>query len=396
MARDVISRTKKGWVGAGAVLQAGRIKISDGRWHRYGLLAVMLVCGGLLIRVGHDFFAPIQIAEARLQIPSQPVTTPTDLVVARERGRVGALFVREGAAVAPGQDLFSLKRDPNVEQDLVDRGLARDLSDLNVQIRDAQREINSLAERQVLVRPMASPQFERQLSLAEQRLARRRLLMEQGGLSRDRVQETEERLLRLQRDAAEWREDQNKLKSLQDLMQQQRSRLAQLRERQSSLQAVDQTRRAELRVHPPLNLTTQRHLDYSSYRASSRGTVLRLFKEPGDPVRPHEAIALIQNELPPPVVEATVPRSQHWLMNPDQQARVEIPSLRQRYEAQYLAVQRHSDTHQRIRLRLIGVPAEEIRRLLALPGEPVRLWIPREHRLVRWMRTRDLSAWATS
>jgi hypothetical protein len=74
MARDVISRTKKGWVGAGAVLQAGRIKISDGRWHRYGLLAVMLVCGGLLIRVGHDFFAPIQIAEARLQIPSQPVT----------------------------------------------------------------------------------------------------------------------------------------------------------------------------------------------------------------------------------------------------------------------------------------------------------------------------------
>lgn len=356
----------------------------------------MLVGGGLLVRVGQDFFAPIQIAEARLQIPSQPVTTPTALVVARERGRLGALFVREGAAVAPGQDLFSLKRDPTIEQDLVDRGLARDLSDLNVQIRDAQREIDSLAERQVLVRPIASPQFEQQLVLAQQRLARLRLLMEQGGLSRDRVLETEERLLRLERDAAEWREDQNKVQRLQDLMQQQRSRLAQLRERQSSLQAADQTRRTELRMHPPLNLTTQRHLDYASYRASSRGTVLRLFKEPGDPVRPHEAVALIQNELPPPVVEATVPRSQQWLMNPDQQARVEIPSLRQRYEARYLAVQPHGDTHQRIRFRLIGVPAEEIRRLLALPGEPVQLWIPREHRLVRWMRTRDLSAWVTS
>jgi multidrug resistance efflux pump len=378
------------------VLQAGQIRIGNQRWHRYGLLAALVVCGGLLIRVAHDFFAPIQIDEARLQIPSQPVTTPTELVVARERGRLGSLFVREGAAVAPGQELFSLKRDPDVEQDLVDRALARDLADLNIQIRDAQREIDSLAERQVLVRPIAAPLFERQLVLAQQRLARRRLLMEQGGLSRDFVQETEERLLRLQRDAAEWREDKNKLKSLQDLMQQQRTRLAQLRQQQASLLAVDQNRRAELRVHPPLDLTTQRHLDYASYRAASRGMVLRLFKQPGDPVRPHEAIALIQNELPPPVVEATVPRSQHWLMNPDQQARVEIPSLRQRYQAQYLAVQHQDDAHQRIRLRLTGVPAEEIRRLLALPGEPVRLWIPREHWLVRWMRTRDLSAWATS
>jgi hypothetical protein len=123
--------------------------------------------------------------------------------------------------------------------------------------------------------------------------------------------------------------------------------------------------------------------------------VLRLFKQPGDPVRPYEAVALIQNDIPPPVVEATVPMSRQWFLMPDQQARVEIPSLRQRYQAQTIAVQRSGDALQRIRFRLVGVPPEETRRLLALPGEPVKLWIPREHLLVRWLRTRDLRAWAT-
>lgn len=376
--------------------QVGQIHLGNGRLQRYGLIGVTALIGGLMVRVVHELFAPIQINEARLQIPSLPVKASTELVVAQERGRLGELFVREGAAVAPGQDLFLLKRDPAVEQDLVDRGLARDLAETNDQIRDVRRAIDVLAERQVMVRPIANPGFEWQVALARQRLARRLKLMQEGGLSRDFVEDGQERLLRLQRDAAQWQEDRSKLKSLEALRQRHVERLADLYQLQAQLQRAEQQRRTEARSHPPLNLTTQTHLDYASYRSPSRGTVLRLFKQPGDPVRPHEAVALIQNEIPPPVVEATVPMSNQWLLLPDQQARVEIPSLRQRYQAQYVAVQRTGAALQRIRLRLIGVPPEEIRRLLALPGEPVRLWIPREHLLVRWMRTRELRAWTTT
>lgn len=376
--------------------QVGQIHLGNGRLQRYGLIGVTALIGGLMVRVVHELFAPIQINEARLQIPSLPVKASTELVVAQERGRLGELFVREGAAVAPGQNLFLLKRDPGVEQDLVDRGLARDLAEINDQIRDVRRAIDVLAERQVMVRPIANPGFEWQVTLARQRLARRLKLMQEGGLSRDFVEDGQERLLRLQRDAAQWQEDRSKLKSLEALRQRHVERLADLYQLQAQLQRADQQRRTEARSHPPLNLTTQTHLDYASYRSPSRGTVLRLFKQPGDPVRPHEAVALIQNEIPPPVVEATVPMSNQWLLLPDQQARVEIPSLRQRYQAQYVAVQRTGTALQRIRLRLIGVPPEEIRRLLALPGEPVRLWIPREHLLVRWMRTRELRAWTTT
>ena len=392
----VISRPGRGCSRLIVVVQVGKIHLGQGRLQRYGLIGVSTLMGGLMMRAVHDLFAPIQINEARLQIPSLPVKASTELVVAQERGRLGELFVREGTAVAPGQNLFLLKRDPEVEQDLVDRALARDLADTNDQIRDVRRALDSLAERQLMVRPIANPGFEQQVSVAQQRLARRQQLMQQGGLSRDFVEDGQERLLRLQRDAAQWQEDRNKLRGLEALRQQNVTRLARLYQLQGQLRRADQQRRTEARLHPPLNLTTQSYLDYASYRSPSRGTVLRLFKQPGDPVRPHEAVALIQNEIPPPVVEATVPMSNQWLLMPDQQARVEIPSLRQRYQAQYVAVQRTGAALQRIRLRLIGVPPEEIRRLLALPGEPVRLWIPREHLLVRWMRTRDLRAWATS
>ena len=378
------------------MVQVGQLDLGNGRLQRYGLIGVSVLLGGLIIRGAHDLFSPIQVNEARLQIPSLPVKAPTELVVAQERGRMGELFVREGAAVAPGQNLFLLKRDPEVEQDLVDRGLARDLAETNDQIRDIRRAIDGLSERQVLVRPIANPDFAGQIRLAKQRLARRQQLMQDGGLSRDFVDEAQERLLRLQRDAAQWQEDRNKLRSLEALRQRQLGRLVALDQQQFQLRSADQQRRIEARLHPPLNLTTQSQLDYASYRSPSRGTVLRLFKQPGDPVRPYEAVALIQNDIPAPVVEATVPMSKQWLLMPAQQARVEIPSLRQRYQAQTIAVQRSGDALQRIRFRLIGVPPDEIRRLLALPGEPVKLWIPREHLLVRWLRTRDLRDWSTS
>lgn len=388
-------RHGQGWLDALALLQLKRTPWAHGRLHRYGLIAGLVVLGGILMRVGHGVMAPVQVDDARLAVPSTPLVPGTELVVAKEYGRLGHVYVREGAAVAPGQVLFSLKRDPEIEQDLVDRGLARDISEVNAQIRESRRALDSLAERLVLARTVVNPQFERQIALARQRLDRRISLWLAGGLSRDLVDDGEERLLRLKRDAAEWHEDRQKLVSLQRLIQQQNARLQGLLQQQAQLRKSDLQRRSEMRVHPPLQFNEQSHLDYATYRSPGRGTVLRLLKQPGEAVKPREAVAIVQKDLPPPVVEARIPQSDQWLLLPDQEARVEIPSLRQRYNAQTVAVDHGGNGWVRLRLALKGVPAPEIRRLLTLPGEPVRLTIPREHLLARWLRTRELKAWAS-
>lgn len=388
-------RHDEGWLDALALLQLKRTAWAQGHLHRFGLIAGLVVLGGILMRVGHGVIAPVQVEDARLAVPSTPLVPGTELVVAKEYGRLGHVYVREGAAVAPGQVLFSLKRDPEMDQDLVDRGLARDISEVNAQIRESRRSLDSLAERAVLARTVVNPQFEQQITLARQRLDRRIALWRAGGLSRDWVDESEERLLRLKRDAAEWHEDRQKLVSLQGLIQQQNVRLQDLLQQQAQLRQSDLQRRSELRVHPPLQFNEQTHLDYATYRSPGRGTVLRLLKQPGEAVKPREAVAIMQKDLPPPVVEARIPQSDQWLLLPDQEARVEIPSLRERYSAQTVAVDHGGNGWLRLRLALKGVPDPEIRRLLTLPGEPVRLTIPREHLLVRWLRTRELKAWAT-
>jgi biotin carboxyl carrier protein len=379
-----------------ALLQLKRSGFSHGRFQRYGLVAGTVLLGGLLVRLVHGVVAPVQVDDARLAVPSAPLEPAMELVVAQEHGRLGQLYVREGSAVASGQVLFSLKRDPQIEQDLVDRGLARDINEVNAQIRESRRVLDSLEERLVMAKTVANPELAQQIVLARQRLNRRLTLWSEGGISRDFVDDGQERLLRLQRDEAQWREDRQKMVSLQKLIQRQNARLDGLLQQQAKLRKSDLQRREEARVHPPLQFNEQSRLDYATYRSPHQGTVLRLLKQPGDVVRPKEGVAIVQKDLAPPVVEARIPQSYQWLLRPDQAARVEIPSLRQLYDAQYIAVDHGSDGWQRVRLALKGVPAAEIRRLLALPGEPVRLTIPREHLLVRWLRTRELKNWVAS
>jgi biotin carboxyl carrier protein len=378
-----------------ALLQLNRAQFGNGRLRRYSLIAGTVLTGGMVVRLLHGVVAPVQVDDARLALPSAPLVPATELVVAEEHGRLAQIYVREGAAIAPGQALFSLKRDHQIEQDLVDRGVARDLAEVNDQIRDARRSIDSLAERLVMAQTIVNPQLDQQVSLARQRLDRRLTLWRAGGVSRDFVDDGEERLLRLKRDTAQWREDRQKLVNLQYLMQQQQARLVELQQQQAQLRKADLQRRASVRVHPPLQFNEQSHLDYATYRSPGRGMLLRLLKQPGEAVQPREALAIVQKDLPPPVVEARIPQSEQWLLLPEQEAQVEIPSLRQRYDAQYVGVDQGGDGWQRVRLALKGVPAPEVRRLLTLPGEPVRLRIPREHLLVRWLRTRQLKAWAS-
>lgn len=343
------------------------------------LLGVAVATGLVLalLRLGHTALAVIRSDEARLLVPALPVVPAAQPVVAQEFGRVGQVFVREGMAVAPGQPLVSLQRDPELDQELVDRGVARDLSDLNEQIRDAQRVIDALNERMVMAREPRQPWLEQQQHLAGERLRRREQLWQQGGLSRDLVDAARAEWLTLQQRQLEHQQDSRRLKELQQLRQLQQGRLQGLLQRQSQLRQVDQQRRQASRRHPRLLLEAQAKLDYATYTAPGRGIVLRLLKRPGDPVRPREAVAIWQRDQQPPLVEAKLPAPQSWAASPEQRATVEIPSLRQRYNARLLSWTRTPGEQIQARFQLEAVPAADVRRLLALPGEPVRIELQR-------------------
>ena len=368
------------------------------KWYRHGtrpprwiLIPAGAVLSFALLRGMHSAWGTVRSDQARLLVPSLPVSPAAQPVVALEYGRLGRLFVREGAAVAPGEPLFSLQRDPQIDQELVDRGIARDLADENEQIRDARRVIDATRERMVMTRAMPQPLLEQQIDLARARLLRRELLARSGGVSRDLVDEARERVLRLEQEQLELEQGQQRQAELQRLLQQHQARFRSLSLRQAALRRQDLERREASRRHPQLEVEEQDRLDYATYRAPGRGVVLRLLKQPGDSVRPRETVAIWQREQQAPQVEALLSSQAAWLLAADQAARVEVPSLRQVYQARLLSWRPAGSGLLQVRFNFEGLPESEARRLLALPGEPVRLELPRQLNLVRWLQTGRLS-----
>ncbi|MCP9910907.1 hypothetical protein KBZ15_13520 [Cyanobium sp. BA20m-p-22] len=205
------------------------------------------------------------------------------------------------------------------------------------------------------------------------------------------MDESRERLLRLQQERLERQQEHQHLEGLQRLLLQQQQSWRMLSLRQDSLRRHDLERREASRRHPQLDGEQQARLDYATYRSPGRGVVLRLLKQPGDTVRPRETVAIWQREQQPPQVEALLPAQGAWLLATDQAARVEVPSLRQFYEARVFSWKPAGSGLLQVRLNLDKLPTSETRRLLALPGEPVRVELPRQLNLVRWLQTGRLS-----
>ena len=361
--------------------------LSVPRPHRWAFIGAGAVLVLVLMRVLHAVVGTVRIDDARLVVPTVPVTPAAQPIVAQEYGRLGRLYVREGAAVAPGDPLFSLQRDPQLDQELVDRGVARDLAEVNEQSRDTRREIDSVTERIVMVRAVRQPFLEKQISLARDHLLRREQLWQEGAISRDLLDESRDRLLELQQDFLERQQDRQRLVELQQLLTLHQVRLRHLTQSQVVLRQQDQQRRDASRRHPRLDTEEQARLDYATYRSPARGVVLRLLKQPGDPVRPRETVAIWQREQQPPQVEALLPSHGSRLMASDQLARVEVPSLRQVYNARLQSWRFRDKQLLQARFNLEGLPESEARRLLALPGEPVRVEMPRRLNLLYWLQT---------
>jgi biotin carboxyl carrier protein len=351
------------------------------------LIPASVLVGLALLRWTHSAWGPLRSDQAHLLVPSVPLVPAAQPVIAQEYGRLGRVFVREGTAVAPGEPLFSLQRDPQIDQELVDRAIARDLADVQEQMRDGRRAIDGLRERMAMLPVTPQPLLEQQILLARSRLLRREGLGRAGGVSRDLVDDAQARLLSLLQQRLERQQDLQRQAQLQALLQQQQQRLRSLTRLQVDLRRQDLQRREVARRHPALADDEQAHLDYATYRAPGRGVVLRLLKQPGDPVRPRETVAIWQREQPPPQVEALLPSQGAWLLTADQAARVEVPSLRQTYTARLLSWRPAGRDRLQARFHFEGLPDHEARRLLALAGEPVRLEFPRKLNLVRWLQT---------
>jgi multidrug resistance efflux pump len=367
------------------------MRLQARRLPRWAFISASTLLAFAFLRATHSAWGTIRSDQARLLIPSLLVVPAAQPVVALEYGRLGRIFVREGAGVAPGEPLFSLQRDPQIDQELVDRGVARDLADVNEQIRDARRVIDALRERMVMARALPLPLLDQQILFARARLLRREQLEREGGVSRDLVDESRERLLRLQQERLERQQESQRLADLQRLIKQQQQIWRSLNQRQANLRQQDLQRRVASRRHPQLDVEQQDRLEYATYRAPGRGVVLRLLKQPGDPVRPRETVAILQREQQPPQVEALLRTQGAWLLATDQVARVEVPSLRQFYEARILSWKPAGRGLLQVRLNLDKLPTSESRRLLALPVEPVRVELPRQLNLVRWLQTGRLS-----
>jgi len=372
-----------------------------------GLVALVLTGGvGLwMLRSLAASMATVTIENGVIAPPPGPVVAAVEPVVARERGLIDQVFGREGMAVVPGQPLFSVRQDPRVDLDLLDRQAARDLNGLEARLRDSQGELDALTQqialnRQEVDQLPASATAAQLLTLAQQiavarRLEQRRLvLLRQGGISQDSYDSSLDRLLdleaRRQLLLRQTRADQgrrDRIGVLQALAQEQRLRMSRLSgERQRLQSGVDQ-RRALRRQHPLSGSVLATPLEERAvYKASAPGLLLRQLKTPGTSIQPNEAVFLLQKQQLPPLIQAQVVESEWAGLLLGSEGIAEIPALRQQHRVRLVGMAPRGAGSHDLRFELVQLEANDQRQLVALLGKSARLFLPNRRNWLERLR----------
>lgn len=351
--------------------------------------------GGLfalvMLRSIYTSITTVAIDNGIVAVPAGPQVAPVDTVVGRERGLIDQLYAREGMAVVPGQPLFSTRHDPQIDLDLLDRSAARDLSNLDAQMRDVQGKLDSLSEQISLSRveaaalPPSTVQLKtlnQKLQLARVQQQRRAVLLREGGISQDSYEAAVDRVLDLEtKQQQATRQNLNdqvrrdRIAVLNGLEQQQSRRFASLAQTRRGIQAGVDGRRAQKNQHPlpSFGAASTPQLDRDIYKATSAAVVLRHLKRVGDSVQPNETVLLLQREQLPPVVEAHTSDSVIPLLALGSQGTAEIPALRQRYAVRVTSIDSRSHDGADLRFEFVGIQPNDTRQILALQGQPVKL-----------------------
>jgi biotin carboxyl carrier protein len=293
----------------------------------------------------------------------------------------------------------------------VDRAAARDLANLNSELRDNNSEISSLDQRiamgkldAVSAKPaeIQAQALYQQMIIAKSRLERRRELWRQGAISQDIYEESIGKLSDMESkhiDAVQSvQQAQAQLGRIPVLESIRRQKLQQHQElllARKKLQQVQESQSIISRQHP---VPTSKQSEFNAnqmgvYRSSARGVVLRILKSGGESVQEKETVLVIQRDQIPPVIIAEVAQGKATLVKEGNTGNAEIPFSRQRYPVRLLNKAIKPNGATRLRLQFLNLQANDIRQVVTLAGMPVRVSLPNQHNILeqlwQWLSPRS-------
>jgi biotin carboxyl carrier protein len=365
----------------------------------------------IIIKAAYSALSTIHIDNAIVEIPPNPVETAVDTINSKDRGQIAEIFVREGMAVAPGQALFSTRHDPSIDLDLVDRAAARDLANLNAELRDNSSEISSLDQRiamgkldAVSAKPaeIQAKALYQQVVIAKSRLERRRELWRQGAISQDiyeegigKLSDMESKHIDAVQSVHQARAQLGRMPVLESIRRQKLQQQQKLLLAKKKLQQVQESQSITSRQHPvPTSELSEFNANQMGvYRSSARGVVLRILKSGGESVQEKETVLVIQRDKIPPTIIAEVARDKATLVKEGNTGNAEIPFSRQRYPVRLPNKALEPNGAAKLRLQFLNLQANDIRQVVTLAGMPVRVSLPNQHNILeqlwQWLSPRS-------
>ena len=417
---------------------------------------IFLLVGGVLgfltLRAVYDSLVNLQIRSAIVAKPTGPVVAPVESVVAKEQGVVDELYVYEGMNVKPGQPLFSTKNDELAERDI--DALNREIQDSRVELAEAQaalkeaellrqQEVEKLESYQTISQTeLDSARAEvnaqtAQYQIEKDNLARFTALLREGAVSQQAFDAAKSKFAdveaRLRRAESQYKVAQVSVASAQkgnfydgdelvsDLPRrtaevEKQRQLAQIASQKVSelertldqrLQAlqISQPQRQYLQQSPPNQTLFSQKTFSVVYKAPFPGSVLKVTKLSGNPVKPRETVMVLQREQAPPTIDAYLTPKQAEQIVVGSPATVLIRAVNEEYQARVTKIDQAASAPTLagltpsansatksvyVQLALDNLSPEDNSQLIAAKGMPVILSIPREtsifNRLAFWLR----------
>ena len=417
---------------------------------------IYLVVGGVVgffsLRAVYDSLVNMQIKSALIAKPNGPVVAPVESVVAKEQGTIDEFYVYEGMSVKPGQPLFSTKNDELAERDI--DSLNQEIQSSRVESAKAQanlkeaellkqQEIEKLKSYQMIsqteldsARAEVSAQTA-QYQIEKDNLERFATLLREGAVSQQAFDSAKSKFADAE---SKLREAQSKYKVAQISVSSARKgdfydgdklvsdlphrtaeveKLHQLvqiaSQKVSNLQQKLNQRMQELQVSQPqkqyLQQSAQNQTLFSSssfsvvYKAAFPGSVLKVTKLSGNPVRSRETVMVLQREQTPPTIDAYLTQEQADQISVGSSATALIPSTNEEYQAHVTQIDQTAqspnvvgvapvlDSKPRsvyVQLALDNISQEDNSQLIAARGMPVILSVPKQtnifKRLAFWLK----------
>jgi len=406
-------------------------------------LAVGGVLGFFSLRALYNSLVNLQIKSAVIAKPIGPVVAPVESVAAKEQGIVDEFYVYEGMNVKPGQPLFSIKNDELAERDI--DSLNREIQLSRIQLAEAQADLKEaeLLKQQELEKVKSYQTISKtelesaraalesqaaQYQIEKNNLERYRILLEQGAVTqkvfdtaKSRFADAEAKLKEAQSeykvaqvsvssaqkgnfydgeklisDLPRRTAEVEKLRQLVQIASQKVSDLERMLNQRIQELQISQPQRQYLQ-QPSQNQTLFSRNSFSVvYKAPFPGSVLKVTKISGNPVRPRETVMVLQREQVPPMIDAYLTPKEAEQISVGSLATALIPAVNKEYQARVakidpVAPALNSETKSvYLQLALDNLSPEDNSQLIASRGMPVVLSVPKQtnifNRLAFWLK----------